>query len=460
VAVAVIGEHPYAEGAGDRTSLNIETADVNLIKSLKEKGIPVIVVLVSGRPMIIGELLPYTDAFVAAWLPGTEGGGVAQVLFGDYQPTGKLTHTWPRTMSQIPINYGDAGYQPLFEYKHGLQGFPTTTTSEMLLPYAALLNETGDKVVLSLSGKITGFNTSVQDFSLKVNGVIQSDIITSINISTIDSSMLEILLNHPLEGASNDVSISYSGAGITSQSLILGMFSDFFVYNAMVDYGTPVTVPGKVEAEDYFEMSGVGTEACSDIGGGLNVGWIENGDYMKYYIRVQASGNYQVTARIAGFNAGNLHLVFNETQAEQIAFTATSGWQNWQDFSTTIYLDAGDYVMKAFANTAGFNINYYNFTQLTGISEPQHGISSITLNPNPVSDHFQLNFFAQRHQQIKIGLYDMAGKQVQPLFEGSVNQGQNEFQLNPDAKLPDGMYFIEIREESTRHFRKLIIAKN
>ncbi|MBK6963524.1 MAG: glycoside hydrolase family 3 C-terminal domain-containing protein [Bacteroidales bacterium] len=459
VAVVVIGEHPYAEGAGDRTSLNIATEDVNLIKSLKEKGIPVIVILVSGRPMIVGELLPYTDAFLAAWLPGTEGDGIAQVLFGDYQPSGKLTHTWPRTMSQVPINFGDADYNPLFEYKHGLQVFPSVATSEMLLPYAALLKESGDQVVLSLSGSITGFNATAQDFSLKVNGVLQSGIISGIAISPIDSSMLEISLNQPLDAADADVSISYTGTGITSQTLTLGIFSDFFVYNAIANYGAPVTVPGKVEAENYYEMSGVGTEPCTDIGGGLNVGWIENGDYMKYFIRVQASGNYQVSARIAGFNSGNLNLLFNETLTGQIAYSATNGWQSWQDFNTTIYLDAGDYVMKAFAYTDGFNINYFNFTQLTGISENQPGIASINLYPNPVIDDFQLNFYAQRHQEIKIGLFDMSGKQVQSLFKGAVNQGQNEFLLKLDSKLSEGMYFIEIKDENTRYFRKLLISK-
>ncbi len=459
VAVVVIGEHPYAEGAGDRTSLNIETEDVNLVKSLKAKGIPVIVILVSGRPMIVGELLPYTDAFFAAWLPGTEGDGITQVLFGDYQPSGKLTHTWPRTMSQVPINSGDANYNPLYAYKHGLQIFPSVSTSEILLPYAAVLKESGDRVVLSLSGKITGFNASVQDFSLKVNGVLQSGKISGIAISPIDSSMLEINLNQPLDASGAEVSISYTGTGITSQSLILGIFSDFFVYNAIANYGTPVTVPGKVEAENYFEMSGIGTETCTDIGGGLNVGWIENGDYMKYFIRVQASGDYQVSARISGYNGGSLHLLFNESLSAQIAFSATNGWQNWQDFSTTIHLEAGDYVMKAFSYTNNFNINYFNFTQLTGISENQPGIASISLYPNPVTDDFQLNFYVQRHQQIRVGLFDMTGKQVQALFEGAVNQGQNEFPLKLDPKLAEGMYFIEIKDESTRYFRKLLISR-
>ncbi len=70
--------------------------------------------------MIINDALPQADAFVAAWLPGTEGDGVADVLFGDYAPTGKLSFSWPRSMAQVPINVGDAKYDPLFAVGHGL----------------------------------------------------------------------------------------------------------------------------------------------------------------------------------------------------------------------------------------------------------------------------------------------------------------------------------------------------
>ena len=87
---------------------------------MKAAGIPVVVVLVSGRPLILGDVLDEADALVAAWLPGTEGEGVADVLFGDYAPTGKLSFTWPRSMDQIPINVGDAVYDPLFPYGFGL----------------------------------------------------------------------------------------------------------------------------------------------------------------------------------------------------------------------------------------------------------------------------------------------------------------------------------------------------
>jgi beta-glucosidase len=81
---------------------------------------PCVVVLISGRPMLIQDQMAEADAFVAAWLPGTEGDGIAEVLFGDYNFTGTLPVTWPRDMNQVPINVDDATYDPLFAYDFGL----------------------------------------------------------------------------------------------------------------------------------------------------------------------------------------------------------------------------------------------------------------------------------------------------------------------------------------------------
>jgi beta-glucosidase len=120
VGIVVIGETPYAEGVGDREDLALAAEDVAVINNIKQAGIPVVVVLLSGRPLIINDALAQCDAFVAAWLPGTEGQGVADVLFGDYKPTGKLSFSWPRSMAQIPINVGDKDYDPLFKYGFGL----------------------------------------------------------------------------------------------------------------------------------------------------------------------------------------------------------------------------------------------------------------------------------------------------------------------------------------------------
>ena len=118
--VAVLAEDPYAEGKGDRANLSLPEKDLALLRRAHAAKLPVSLVLLSGRPLILGEALGLCDAVVAAWLPGTEGAGVADVLFGAKAPTGKLPVSWPRTMAQIPINLGDANYDPLFPFGFGL----------------------------------------------------------------------------------------------------------------------------------------------------------------------------------------------------------------------------------------------------------------------------------------------------------------------------------------------------
>jgi beta-glucosidase len=120
VGVAVIGETPYSEDRGDRGDLTIPSEQVAVVRTLKEAGLKTVVVLIAGRPMILEPLMQYADAIVMAWLPGSEGAGITDVLLGDVKPSGKLSFTWPRTMAQIPINQGDTTYDPLYPYGHGL----------------------------------------------------------------------------------------------------------------------------------------------------------------------------------------------------------------------------------------------------------------------------------------------------------------------------------------------------
>jgi hypothetical protein len=113
VGIAVIGEKPYAEMFGDAADLRLAKEDVEAVTNMKRAGIPVVVVLLSGRPLVIDQVLDQVEGFIAAWLPGTEGQGVADVLFGDYKPTGKLSFTWPRSVERLRAD-------PLFKYGYGL----------------------------------------------------------------------------------------------------------------------------------------------------------------------------------------------------------------------------------------------------------------------------------------------------------------------------------------------------
>lgn len=120
VVVAVVGETPYAEMMGDRADLSLDPVDAAAIEAAAASGAPVVTVVVSGRPLVLGDALERSAAVVAAWLPGSEGGGVADVLFGDRPPTGKLPFSWPRSNDQLPLHQGKEGYDPLFPFGYGL----------------------------------------------------------------------------------------------------------------------------------------------------------------------------------------------------------------------------------------------------------------------------------------------------------------------------------------------------
>lgn len=122
VAIVVFGEEPYAEGHGDRETLIYQHGskkDLALLEKLKSQGIPVVSVFISGRPMWVNAELNASNAFVAAWLPGSEGAAVADVLFGKHDFKGKLSFSWPSEPQQI-VNKGDETYEPLLPYGFGL----------------------------------------------------------------------------------------------------------------------------------------------------------------------------------------------------------------------------------------------------------------------------------------------------------------------------------------------------
>ncbi|HJS29407.1 MAG TPA: glycoside hydrolase family 3 N-terminal domain-containing protein [Anaerolineales bacterium] len=118
VGIAVLAEMPYAEGFGDRADLNLPDADIQLIERMRPLCQRLVVLLLSGRPLVLTGQLPIVDGLVAAWLPGTEGQGVADVLFGDEPFSGRLPYSWPRGMDQVPVQ---AEAEPLYPFGHGLQ---------------------------------------------------------------------------------------------------------------------------------------------------------------------------------------------------------------------------------------------------------------------------------------------------------------------------------------------------
>ena len=138
--IAVIGETPYAEGVGDLGRRSLENArlhpeDLAVLDRVSGKGAPVVTILVTGRPLWVNKELNRSAAFVVAWLPGTEGGGVADILVQGAQTgagwTGTLSYSWPKFACQTPLNAGDEGYDPLFALGYGLRSGETGSVGHL-----------------------------------------------------------------------------------------------------------------------------------------------------------------------------------------------------------------------------------------------------------------------------------------------------------------------------------------
>lgn len=177
VAIVVFGESPYAEGQGDLYNIEYQSStkeDLALLSSLRAQNIPVVSIFLSGRPLWVNKELNASDAFVAAWLPGSEGAGVADIIFKDatgainYDFTGKLSYSWPKRSDQLVINRNDEDYDPLFAYGFGLSYQDTDTL--------------GDNLDTTNSG------TGLPQITFSIPGTIEAELFAAMNGIQVESS--------------------------------------------------------------------------------------------------------------------------------------------------------------------------------------------------------------------------------------------------------------------------------
>ncbi|WP_392672796.1 glycoside hydrolase family 3 N-terminal domain-containing protein [Streptomyces sp. LN785] len=212
VGVVVVGETPYAEGKGDvgngnGNDLELTAADKAAIDKVCA-AMKCAVLVVSGRPQLIGGQLGDIDALVASWLPGTEGDGVADVLFGKRAYTGQLPVTWPRSESQLPINVGDATYDPQFPYGWGLTTLKKAPTGgELTLTALAVAAQIAEKAHL---GKTAAGKAIVDQARLLVQQKTGGKLTAAVSKPFADADHL--LLTGDLTGAVAQLKAAYRAA--------------------------------------------------------------------------------------------------------------------------------------------------------------------------------------------------------------------------------------------------------
>lgn len=212
-----------------------------------------------------------------------------------------------------------------------------------------------------------------------------------------------------------------------------------------------VSIPAKIEAEDYTEMNGIQTQTTSDSGGGLNVGWIDTGDWMKYNIIVPNNGTYNMTFRVSSSPSEGGRLVIDRspssTYVGAVDIESTGGWQNWVTKNTQVYLPAGSYHIAFYAEQGGFNINWFGIEEISNslTARIEKKITDIIIYPNPASDYIEFSTEGQQ-QNSEVFIFDSNGKEV-------LNRKYSNTRLNI-SNLTSGIYFVKVNSTIKSFLKK------
>jgi hypothetical protein len=211
-----------------------------------------------------------------------------------------------------------------------------------------------------------------------------------------------------------------------------------------------------IQAEDYTYMAGIQTEATTDAGGGLNVAYIEAGDWMSYNITIPVAGTYRVIYRVASPNAGTtlrLEKDNGTTQLGSVTIPNTGGWQNWTNAGHNVTLPAGTYSVGIATATGGFNINYFTITsnlsariaaRVEQVAVAQKEASAVSVLPNPVTSQL----FIRSNELVKtLHVYNISGQEVL-----KIKNPQSSISVQ---SLQAGVYFVVIDRQDgvTKKFR-------
>jgi hypothetical protein len=351
--------------------------------------------------------------------------------------------------------------------------------------YQLLLSYSGNKIVSSDSGLLKTFSdfpvtnyskglpvqidtgklapdglSGILEFSKPLAFIIEQSAFTikvnkkSVALRDIYSYNNTILFTLPSTLHYGDtITVSYTPGKVTATDKgILESFIDFPVTNPVKE-PTWLSVPGKIEAENYYSQWGISTENTGDTGGWLNVGWIDDGDWLEYGIENNTSeSSYTITFRIASPNStGKLDFYLDNVKIGQVTVPNTGGWQTWQSVVKNITVGQGKHYLKIVAVAGGFNINYYDIKKLqTGIAKVHDDI--LKIYPNPVSKEMIIGSAGFRYNKVEI--IDIMGKTV------FCRLTAHEPELHIPVNLPNGTYIVKISNGNQFQLKKIIIDNN
>jgi len=459
IGIAVVGELPYAEFYGDG-NVTLDPTDIETVRNLKSFGIPVVVILISGRPLILDPILHQCDALIAAWLPGTEGEGITDVLFGDYPPVGRLSQTWPRAVSQIPINIGDAVYNPLFKYGDGITSLNDSQAGSSPEVYSASVI-TDQYMEISFNKKMAAPPNALAGFSVIANGSTPVNV-TGLSLQSFDSTTFILTLEDSIR-KTNTYTISYTPGEIHSyDGGQLAAFENAPVYDILNDYSYFHNIPKKIEAEECFFRQGLDISGCSDAGAGQCLTGIKNGYCADYYVNVSQSGKYILVYRVSSTaDTGQIQLMTNGNVVSTLNLPMTGSWDTWQSFSTSVELSEGPQFIRMYALHGGFRLNWMQFSLSTGVEEHASAPQRFQLfpnYPNPFNPSTTIKYQVPKTSLVTLRVFDILGREIAFLVNEEKPAGTYNIQWDASTR-SSGVYFYRLHAGSFIETKKMILLK-
>lgn len=310
----------------------------------------------------------------------------------------------------------------------------------------------GTSVILHLNKPVTEMNAGAGDFQVTANGV-------ALSVTTVENPgefPKKLILNLETPAAyGQQIRVSYTGSGIFSNGQQLEQFA-----NVPADNNLPVyyTIPARIEAEDYHINYGFQPESCSDTGGGINMGYASNGDYLDYLIRVPAAGEYLINFRIASqYSNGRISIRVSKGSYYQTVGTlevaATGGWQSWKNQGIKVFLPEGDLTLRFFSFAGEYNINWFGISSVLGMEEGNTG-SVFRIYPNPGNGLLKVIAGNLAPKPASLQVTDLNGRAV---FHSGFPSGTADSAIFDLRHLAPGLYIIHLVTGNHRESHKVLL---
>ena len=316
---------------------------------------------------------------------------------------------------------------------------------------SAHTHEDGYTIKLNINKPLSAAfpDNPINDFTVSING---TDVeVTNIEPDVTSPKIINITISYLMKFG-NKILLSNSGNQVNaSDGTGLQLFAGKEVVNNLPQRHS---IPGRIQAEEYFFNNGFSEENTNDTGGGLNVGWTNVGDYLDYYISVDERGVYDVSYRIAAENTTGqieLLLIGEETKSlHTIDLPVTGGWQTWETVAKSVEIPAGQYVLRVLVKKTEFNLNWLEFNLVSGVNDIDIEKNKYQLYPNPANKYVYVRSEKNANNFLDFRIINSAGQ--------CIKYGKTK--LNEAICISgfhNGVYYFNIYNAKKVHTHKLIV---